>query len=226
MDDKTNSASYFETAAFAYFDAEGPVPVEVTAVEPINSAAILPSSYGLVPKVIGKQASLTVSGLYPRHLTLEVNGTWRHALHIFINPVEQGIPKPGSPGLIYFGPGIHEVTSQVITDNQVVYVAGGAVVRGVIGADEKFSVSSYSGLKNYAPTFSLRGTNITFRGRGIIDGSFATTHARNLVYVQGKDITLEGVILRDSSTWTVPVRRSDRVRINNCLLYTSDAADE
>jgi hypothetical protein len=40
MDDKTNSASYFETAAFAYFDAEGPVQVEVTAVEPINSAVV------------------------------------------------------------------------------------------------------------------------------------------------------------------------------------------
>lgn len=218
MDDKTNSASFFETAAFTYFDAEGPVQVEVSAAESINSAVILPSSYGVVPKVSGKGASLTVSGPYPRHLTLEVNGTWRNALHIFINPVEQGIPKPGSPGLVYFGPGIHEVTSLVVTNNQVVYVAGGAVVRGVIGSGEKFSVSSYSGLKNYSPTFSLRGTNITFRGRGIIDGSFATTHARNLVYVQGKDITLEGVILRDSSTWTVPVRRSDRVQISNLKL--------
>jgi hypothetical protein len=218
MDDKTNSASFFETAAFTYFDAEGPVQLEVSSADPINSAVILPSSYGVIPKVGGKQASLTVSGPYPRHLTLEVNGTWRHALHIFINPVEQGIPKPGSPGLIYFGPGIHEVTSLVVTNNQVVYVAGGAVVRGVIGPAEKFSVSSYSGLKNYSPTFSLRGTNITFRGRGIIDGGFATTHARNLVYLQGKDITLEGVILRDSSTWTVPVRRSDRVQISNLKL--------
>jgi len=218
MDDKTNSASFFETAAFAYFDADGPTHLKITAAEPINSAIFLPSSYGLLPKVSGKQASLAVSGPYPRHLTLELNGTWQHALHIFINPIEQGIPKPGSPGLIYFGPGIHEVTSLVVTNNQVVYVAGGAVVRGVIGPAEKFSISGYSGLKNYAPTFSLRGTNITFRGRGIIDGSFATTHARHLVYVQGKDITLEGVILRDSSTWTVPVRQSDRVQIINLKL--------
>ncbi len=218
MDDKPNSANFYEMAAFAYLDAEGPVQVEVTATEPMNSAVILPSSYGLVPKVSGKQASLAVSGPYPRHLTLEVNGTWKHALHIFINPVEQGIPNPGSPGLIYFGPGIHEVTSLVVTNNQVVYVAGGAIIRGVIGPAEKFSISGYSGLKNYAPTFSLRGTNITLRGRGIIDGSFATTHARHLVYVQGKEIIIEGVILRDSSTWTVPVRQSDRVQISNLKL--------
>ena len=218
MDDKTNSASFFETAAFAYFDADGPVQLEVTATEPINSAVILPSSYGLLPKVSGKQASLTVRGPYPRQLTLEINGTWKHALHIFVNPVEQAIPKPGSPGLIYFGPGIHEITSLVVTNNQVVYVAGGAVIRGVIGPAEKFSISGYSGLKNYSPTLSLRGTNITLRGRGIIDGSFATTHARHLVHVQGEDITLEGVILRDSSTWTVPVRQSDRVQISNLKL--------
>jgi hypothetical protein len=218
MDDKTNSATFFETAAFAYFDAEGPVQVEVTAAEPISSAIVLPSSYGLVPRVRGKQATLDVSGPYPRQLTLEINGTWKRALHIFVNPVEKGIPTPGSPGLIYFGPGIHEVTNLVITNNQVVYVAGGAIVRGIIGPAEKFSVSSYSGLKNYAPTFSLRGTNITLRGRGIIDGSFATTHARHLVSVQGKDIALEGVILRDSSTWTVPVRQSERVQITNLKL--------
>lgn len=38
----------------------------------------------------------------------------------------------------------------------------------------------------------LRGTNLTFRGRGIVDDSRCTTHARNLVSVQGRDITIEG----------------------------------
>jgi hypothetical protein len=36
--------------------------------------------------------------------------------------------------------------------------------------------------------------------------------------MQGKDLHLEGVILRDSSTWTVPVRRSERVHIDNVKL--------
>jgi hypothetical protein len=97
-------------------------------------------------------------------------------------------------------------------------VAGGAVVRGVIAPDEPHQISSYSGLRTYSPTFVLKGTNITFRGRGIVDGSRCTTHARNLVYVQGSDIRLEGVILRDSSTWTIPIRRSDRVNVENVKL--------
>jgi polygalacturonase len=34
----------------------------------------------------------------------------------------------------------------------------------------------------------------------------------------GKDILLEGVILRDSSTWTIPIRRSERVTVRNVKL--------
>jgi hypothetical protein len=36
--------------------------------------------------------------------------------------------------------------------------------------------------------------------------------------VQGQDITLEGVILRDSSTWNIPIRRSERVTVKNLKL--------
>src|SRR6185369_11522027 len=95
-------------------------------------------------------------------------------------------------------------------------VAGGAIVRAVIKLNEPFQISGYSGLKTYSPTFVLRGTNITFRGRGIIDGSGCSTHARNLLVVQDShDVTLEGVILRDSSTWNIPIRRSERVTVQN-----------
>jgi polygalacturonase len=56
------------------------------------------------------------------------------------------------------------------------------------------------------------------RGRGIVDGSACPTHSRHLVKVQGSDIALEGVILRDSSIWTVPIRQSDRVSVKNLKL--------
>jgi len=36
--------------------------------------------------------------------------------------------------------------------------------------------------------------------------------------IQGRDISLEGVILRDSSTWTVPIRQSEDVRVRNVKL--------
>ena len=56
------------------------------------------------------------------------------------------------------------------------------------------------------------------RDRGIIDGSYSTTHARHLMQVQGKEIRIEGVILRDSSSWTMPIRQSERVTVKNVKL--------
>ena len=216
MDDKAHSAGYFDKASFAYFDMAGPVSVTVTCPGAIRSAKILPSSLNIVPAVQGNSLTLTLT--HPKPVTLEVNGTWVGALHLFANPLEADAPQPGDPNVLYFGPGLHEVTHVVVSNNQTVYIAGGAIVRGVIGPAESFHISGYSGLRTYSPTWVLKGTNITFRGRGIVDGSLCPTHARNLLSVQGKDLTLEGVILRDSSTWTIPIRQSDRVRVKNVKL--------
>lgn len=216
MDDKANSAAYFTNAAFATFDMQGAVTVSVTCPEVIRSVKVLPSSFGLHPTFQGKTMTLNLTE--PRLVTVEVNSNWVGALHLFANPLETNAPQPGDPNVLFFGPGIHEVSHVVVTDNQTVYLAGGAVVRGVVRPDERFSISSYSGLRNYSPTFVLRGTNITFRGRGILDGSRCPTHARNLILVQGRDITLDGVILRDASTWNIPIRGADHVRVRNVKL--------
>jgi Glycosyl hydrolases family 28 len=216
MDDKAHSADYFERAAFAYFDMQGPVAITVSCPELIQSVKVLPSALKITPAFGGK--SLTFHLAEPRHLTLELNGSWVGALHLFANPPEADAPKPGDPNVIYFGPGIHEVSHLLVTNHQTVYLAGGAVVHGVIRTNEPFNISSYSGLRNYSPTFLLQGNHIQFRGRGILDGSLCSTHARHLVQVEGQDILLEGVILRDSSTWNLPIRRSDRVTVRNLKL--------
>lgn len=216
MDDKKNSADYFEKASFTYFDFAGSVRIDITCREAVHSAKVLPSSYGITPSVSGRTISIQLNT--PRHLTVEINGTWVGALHIFGNPPERDVPRADDPNVIFYGPGIHEVGSLTVPSGKTVYVAGGAIVRGVIKPDEKFGISSYSGLKTYAPTFTLKGEGIVFRGRGIVDGSRSTTHARNLLAVRGQDIEIEGVILRDSSTWTIPIRQSDRVAVKNVKL--------
>lgn len=213
MDDKANSANYYEKAAFTTFDMRGAIQITVTCPKPISSVRVLPSSLKIVPKVSGN--SLTFGLADPKPLTVEVNGDWVHSLHILANPPEENVPNKDDPNVIYFGPGIHEVGSMVVGSGKTVYIAGGAIVRGVIKPGEAYQISTYSGLRTYAPTFELRGNHITFRGRGILDGSRSTTHARNLLYVQGSDISIEGVILRDSSTWNLPIRQSDRVSVRN-----------
>jgi hypothetical protein len=202
MDDKIRSAEYFDTAAFAYFDMSGPMAVTVACPEPIRSAKVLPNSLKIVPVIEGQR--LTFSLAQPKPVTVEVNGNWVGALHLFANPPEAQAPRPDDPNVIYFGPGVHEVAGVTVGSGKTVYVAAGAVVKGT--GDRR------------GPVFTLQGEHIVLRGRGVIDGSLCPTHSRNLLLVRGQDITIEGVIFRDSSVWTIPIRQSDRVTVKNVKL--------
>ena len=202
MDDKARSAEFFDTAAFTTFDMLRPVKVTVTCKEPITSAKILPTSFRLVPEIQGKSLTLTFDR--PRPVTIEVNGNWVRSLHLFANPPEAAAPRPDDPNVIYFGPGVHEVTSLKVGDGKTVYLAPGAVVKGTA--------------HGRGPVFVLDGKNIVLRGRGILDGGLCPTHSRQLLLVRGKDITVEGVILRDSSFWTIPICQSEQVTVRNVKL--------
>ena len=207
---------YYDIASFAYFDLnKGKAEVTVTVPEQIDSAKVLPSSYGIKPDIKGNKLSFVVSS--PQNLTIEVNGEWIRSLHLFVNGPEQNIPDPDDPNVIFYGPGIHEITHIEVGDNKTVYVAGGAVVRLMIGEDEPFRVLK-SGLKSYSKAFWLKGNNIVFRGRGILDASACTVHSRHMIGIRGENIRLEGVILRDAPLWTVPVDCSKNVVIDNIKL--------
>jgi hypothetical protein len=216
MDDKKNSADYFAWGAFTTFDMTGRARVMIACQEPVTTARILPSSLGIRPAVKGNTVSFTLSR--PSPVTLEVNGKWVSALHLFANPPETDAPRPNDPNVIYFGPGVHEVSHMLVGNGKTVYLAGGAVVCAVIRPDEPSWISSYSGLKNYSPTFELRGNNITFRGRGVLDCGALTTHSRNPIFVSGSDIKIEGITILDAPTWTIPIRQSDRVTVKNVKL--------
>lgn len=205
MDDKVNSARYFETAAFAYFDLDGSVTVTVRCAGAVRTAKILPSASGVVPRIEGNTIAFTLSR--PQHLVLEVNDDWVGSLQLFANPPEEAAPKPGDPGVLYYGPGLHEVDNVPVDSGKTVYIAGGAIVRATANAGTRGGAA-----------FVLRGSNIVLRGRGIIDGGRCPTHARNLISVVGTNIVLEGVILHDSSHWTVPIRRSENVTVRNLKL--------
>ena len=147
MDDKKNSADFYDLAAFASFDMRAPVQVSVTSPAAITTARILPSALQLTPLIAGRTLTFTVAK--PGNLTIEINGETIRSLHLFANPPETDAPHPGTPNVIYFGPGVHEISRLVVGDNQTVYLAGGAVVRAIIKPDEPFHINGYSGLRTY-----------------------------------------------------------------------------
>jgi len=202
-------------AAFASFDIDGRVSVTVTLPSTVHTANILPSSSGIVPTVLGNRVTFIVTSPVP--LTLEVDGDWMNSLHLFANALETDVPRPGDPNVIYFGPGVHIFPPLKVGSGKTVYVAGGAVVYGKLGPTD-----------TEGPVIWLSGSNITLRGRGVIDGSLFTRENRagNIVKVDGKNIRVEGVVLRDSSNWTLPIVQSQQVAIENVkILGSRDNSD-
>lgn len=195
-------------AGFASFDIAGPVEVTVTCPEPIQTAKLLPSSSGIKPVVSGNSVTFTMTK--PGQLTLEVNGDWVNSLELFANPMETDIPSPTDPNVIYYGPGVHVLESVKVDSGKTVYLAGGAVIYGNVGAGNRGG-----------PVFDLEGSNITLRGRGIIDGSrlLRAIKRPHLIIAHGTNIQVEGVILRNSPSWNFPVRTSEQVSIRNIKIF-------
>ena len=161
----TGSSPEFGFASFASFDISTSVAVKVTCLKPVQSVKMLPTSFDTVPEVDGQKIIFTLDE--PKQVTVEVNGDWHESLHIFANPFEEDVPEPDDPNAVYFGPGIHELTSLTVKDNTTVYIAGGAYVRCVVDPEQE--PLEVGGRMRPSPSFVLHGKNITLRGRGIID---------------------------------------------------------
>ena len=204
----------YDRASMASFDMNGPVTVTVTSPTPIQTAKILPTSYGIVPRVDGSKLTFTLP--QPRLLTIEINGNWNTPLHLFANPFEVDPPRPDDPNVIYLAPGLHDVNDVGLkaTDGKTVYLAGGAVLRG----------NGKGG-----PLVALAGRHVTLRGRGIIDGTRTPVHSRSLVTLVGSDLVMEGVTLLDCGGFNMPIRRCDRVAVSGVKIFgyrsNSDAID-
>lgn len=199
----------YDIAGFAMFDLKkGPAKVTISVNDLIASAKILPTSFGIIPTIKGKTLTFEVDK--PQHVTVEVNGDHIRSLHLFVNPEEADIPDPNDPDVIYFGPEIHEITSIPVGDNQTVYIAGGAVVRGVLPENEEAR----------KPSFVLRGENITIRGRGVFDqGLIPRLKGRHSINVKVDGFYMEGVVLCNSSLGTVALHNFNNVYIDNIKIF-------
>jgi hypothetical protein len=112
---------------------------------------------------------------------------------------------------------MHTIDNLTVRDGQMVYIAGGAVVRSVIRPGEPSSTLQRPGQEAQTlyrqPAIQVLGSHIQVRGRGVLDGS--QTLGKFLMRIEGQDLTLEGIILQDSGTWNMPLQYSDHVSITN-----------
>ena len=152
--------------SFAVFDLSGPtlITVSILNASGVEHATVLPSSAGIIVSTAPSKRSVSFTIDRPRQICLVINQNMARPLCIFADPFEENPPTHGSENLIYFGPGVHHIPGNVInvTENQSVYLAGGAHVYGQVRAVGV----QWSG-------FWVGGEpcdNVRVFGRGVLDG--------------------------------------------------------
>ncbi len=207
-------------AAMCYFDFTGKVQVEVTIHGPQTHilppfVTVRPQRHGIVPVIDGNTFRFEIDR--PCQLSIEPLGLITAPLLLFASaPEELPAPAADAPGVMYFGPGVHKMgLLNKLEPNTTIYIAGGAVVRGQIAAE---------GL-----------SNITVRGRGILDASLSPAGnepanewgytGRHMRWFKCRNLTIDGIILHDSPSWGIELAHCDNVRVNNIKVITSRGAD-
>ncbi|RLP53434.1 MAG: hypothetical protein D6160_15875 [Ketobacter sp.] len=174
----SGTLDYMQTANhWTSFSLEGSVFIQAQRLDGknIETCVVRPLSLGIETKVVANKCNFKLPK--PAQISVEIDedneitrnfvdsGTLtkhiiKHPLFIFANPLEVDPPKASDPGVVYFGPGIHNIGKEYkIPNGTEVYLAGGAYVIGTMISAEK------------------NPKNIVIRGRGILSGHSLTETA-------------------------------------------------
>jgi hypothetical protein len=196
IDANTGSGPVFNSSV-ATFDFKGTVEVVVTSSKgTIGSARIRPLSYDTDFTVDGATVSFTLTE--PRNLSIEIDGEIFNNLQLHANPIESNAPDPDDPDVIYFGPGLHKTTDNVVKvpSGKTVYLAGGAVLTSRV---EFVNVE-----------------NARLIGRGVLYNS-----PSGVLLQFSKNIEIDGImVLNPSSGYSVTVGQSKQVTVRNLHSYS------
>ncbi len=190
-----------------YFDFEGTAKIEVSVPDrAFNSVKISPVSYGIKPEVDKAAKTVTFTITRPDNYTLTFNDSPERALHIFANAIDSEAPVKSSDTIKYIGPGEWNIENIVLEDNQTLYLAGGAVVHGIVNA-----------------SFAK---NIKVEGRGILDGSGFEGWMGKTAYIPLKfdncdGMTLKDIIVLNPNAWVCSAKSSANGVIDGIRIISS-----
>jgi hypothetical protein len=188
-----------QVAAFAYFSFAGTCRVAVTADRDFTQVEIRPKHRGISYSRDGRTICFELDR--PCHLSVELDGNLKRPLFLFADPPESDVPQPNETGVRYFGPGrIHEAGEIVLQSRETLYIAGGAIVRGYVRAEN--------------------AQNVRILGRGILDAT-GRDFKTNMVRLSGcRDVEIGGIIVLDAFGWTLVPMKSQDVAIDNVKLIS------
>jgi len=193
------------TVSFGYFDFSGTIRVSLRPNFPFSTCKILPESLGITPTVAGNEIEFTLA--HPEKLTLVFDENYQgKVLCVFANAPETDIPEPSDPGVVYFGPGFHDLKGTAnelvtLTSGQTLYIAGGAVVNArILIAD---------------------ASDVVIRGRGIVTMNWRRQEANYagdvpIIITDSQRVALSGIIVnRRTNNWSGKASRSRDVSLTD-----------
>jgi hypothetical protein len=209
------------SVSFTTFGTSGPADVRVTNLRgPITDLEAFPKSKTIRGgRVSGSQATGTVNP--GDKFWLVINGDDANPLFVFADAPKPCVP----PGATYFGPGIRDIAPAAgnhykPSSNEVIYLDGGAWVRGSI---------------------DIRGTrNVQIMGPGILSGdlwsgeTIGATFEQRLTYTMiygdwfgGDEARVSGITIVDSPGYNFfgGARYVTDVKILSPWFYSTDAFD-
>lgn len=192
----TTGAGKVWGSSIVTFDFCGPVELEVTYVKGgTTKARVRPDSYGIKPELLGDTLRFTLDR--PKDVVVQINDEVFDCLHIITNGVEKHPPAADDPDVLYYGPGLHSVTGNILTvpSGKTVYIAGGAVLKARIDA--------------------IGVENVTVKGHGVLLAPNATTGG--IHFEHSKNCRTEGVLMLGSG---IGFGEAENVHIKKARVFT------
>jgi polygalacturonase len=206
------NASKSGQCAFTSFDANYSAPIEVRVKRKSgtgSSVKIRPDAQNVQFKKTDGAIEFKIAKA--QKLSVEFDNDRLNNLMLFANNLETNVPDKKDPNVIYYGPGVHKVDNLKVRNGQVIYLHGGAVVKG--------SINLYG------------RNNVTVRGRGVLSGELlnhdrSKTRPNLLKFKNGTNITVEGITMIDSPVWSLFIDNCEKVVIKNvkviCYMINAD----
>ena len=224
-----------EMASFVSFETDEKVNVRIEL--PAEACVVRPLSKGIQAKCEDGAITLTIPG--PGQYTVEPQGL--PAVHVFANPPENFGFSANDEGVRYYAPGIHKIGVVRLKSHERVYIDAGAVVYGAFLAAgaEDVCIAGYGIIDGswekrtngdrllpidydqYLPEDVEQLLEICQEERALYG---------NIRFYRCRNVSVRGVIARDSSTFSLIPAGCENVCIDNFKTigmwrYNSDGVD-
>jgi hypothetical protein len=194
--------------SFSSFNIKGPVKIKIRSLNKSLAGTILRPDNAKVKQLVKNEKEISFTLDKPIKLIIEPDGK-NAPLLLFANPVIDYKYSAGDKNVIYFGPGIHKPDSAIVRvrDNQILYLAEGAIVKaGII----------------------VSGNNTTICGSGILCGNEFVwgKDARNMLLITGNNVVVKDIVIRGAAHWTMLLWECHNIVIDNIKILGGRAQND